>query len=366
MSTNPTTISAPPDTPFIEVTRDFDATAEQLFRVSTDPELVTQWLGPREVEMQIQQYDVRPGGSYRYLHLDPSGTEHAFRGVFHTVVPNERIIQTFEWEGAPGQVSLDDATYEPIEGGVRLRTRSVFPSVQVRDEMIAYGMEHGLRDSMDRLSELAAQKPKPTRSQVVVDISMSLDGYVTGPSVDLDNGLGDGGEVLHIWAIEGDAADRAVLDGQFARTGAVVQGRKLFDIIDGPHGWNDEMGYGAQPEGNTAPPIFVVTHSAPDKTRLGDRFHFVTDGVGSALRQAQEVANGKDIVVMGGGEICHQFLAAGLVDLVRLHVAPVVLGDGTRLFPADGSATVGLELVDAVSTPAAQHLTYRVTTQKDN
>jgi uncharacterized protein YndB with AHSA1/START domain/dihydrofolate reductase len=366
MSTNPTTISAPPNTPFIEVTRDFDATPEQLFRVSTDPDLVAQWLGPREIEIELHQYDARPGGSYRYIHRETDGTEHAFRGVFHTVVPNQRLIQTFEWEGAPGQVSLDDTSYQPIEGGVRLHMRSVFPSVEARDEMIAYGMEHGIRDTMDRLSELTTQHPEPAKSQVVVDISMSLDGYVTGPGADLDNGLGDGGEVLHTWAIDGDAADRAVLDDQFGRTGAVIQGRKLFDIIDGPHGWNDEMGYGAQPEGRLAPPIFVVTHSVPDKTRLGDRFHFITDGPESAVRQAQAVAEGKDVVVMGGGEICHQVLAAGLADLLRVHVAPVVLGEGTRLFPADSSATVALELVDSVSTPAAQHLTYRVTTRKEN
>lgn len=197
-------------------------------------------------------------------------------------------------------------------------------------------------------------------SPVVVDISMSLDGYVTGPGVDLANGLGDGGEVLHTWAFEGNEADRAVLDAAFTQTGAVIQGRRLFDIIDGPHGWDDEVGYGAQPPGERPPPVFVVTHEAPATTRLGERFRFVTDGLDSAVRQAQEVANGKEIVVMGGGEICHAFLAAGLVDIVRLHVAPVVLGSGTRLFPVDASARIDLELTEAVSTPAAQHLTYRV------
>jgi dihydrofolate reductase len=197
-------------------------------------------------------------------------------------------------------------------------------------------------------------------SPVVVDISMSLDGYVTGPGVDLENGLGAGGEVLHTWAFEGNEADRAVLDAAFTQTGAVIQGRKLFDIIDGPHGWDDEVGYGAQAPGERPPPVFVITHEAPATTRLGERFRFVTDGLDSAVRQAQEVANGKEIVVMGGGEICHAFLAAGLVDIVRLHVAPVVLGSGTRLFPVDASARIDLELTEAVSTPAAQHLTYRV------
>jgi dihydrofolate reductase len=198
------------------------------------------------------------------------------------------------------------------------------------------------------------------RSQVVVDISVSLDGYVTGPGVGLDNGLGDGGEALHEWVFNGTSEDSAVLDAAFEATGAVIQGRNLFDIIDGPHGWSDEMGYGAKPTGEVNPPIFVVTHSAPGKTRLGDRFRFVTDGVASAVSQAREVAGGKDVVVMGGGQVCHEVLAAGLADVLRLHVAPVVLGDGTRLFPAGRSASIGLEFVEAISTPAAQHLTYRV------
>jgi uncharacterized protein YndB with AHSA1/START domain len=153
MSTHPTTISAPADTPFIEVTRDFDATPAQLFKVSTDPELVTQWLGPRGLEMEIEEYDVRPGGRYRYIHRDPNG-EYAFRGVFHTVDQDTLVIQTFEWEGAPGEVCLESANYEKTETGVRLHTRSVFPSVESRDAAVQSGMEHGIRDSMDRLAEL--------------------------------------------------------------------------------------------------------------------------------------------------------------------------------------------------------------------
>lgn len=196
-------------------------------------------------------------------------------------------------------------------------------------------------------------------TQVVVDISVSLDGYVTGPNVGLDNGLGDGGEALHEWVFNGTAEDRNVLDEAFEATGAVVQGRNLFDIIDGPGGWNDEMGYGAKPTGEVNPPIFVVTHSAPEKTRLGDRFRFV-GSVEEAVTRAKEVAGDKDVYVMGGGEICHQVLAAGLADIARFHVAPVVLGDGTRLFPAGAAPTYSLDLIESVSTPAAQHLTYRV------
>jgi dihydrofolate reductase len=202
-------------------------------------------------------------------------------------------------------------------------------------------------------------------SQVIVDISMSLDGYVTGPGVDLEHGLGQGGEDLHTWALDGTSEDQAVLDRAFNETGAVIQGRNLFDIIDGPHGWSDEMGYGAKPTGEINPPIFVVTHSTPDKTRLGDRFRFVTDGLESAIDQARQAAGDKNVVVMGGGEVCHAVLAAGLADVLLLHVAPVVLGKGTPLFPAGGGPRADLELVEAVSTPNAQHLTYRVTGTKE-
>jgi uncharacterized protein YndB with AHSA1/START domain len=152
-----TTINTPAGTPFVEVTREFAATPAQLFKVMTDPELVTEWLGPRGLEMTVDRYDVRQGGGYRYIHKDESG-EYAFRGVYHTVEQDKVIIQTFEWEGAPGEVCLEKATFEPTETGVRLRQQSVFPSVEARDQTIEYGMEVGIRDSMDRLAELVAKE----------------------------------------------------------------------------------------------------------------------------------------------------------------------------------------------------------------
>lgn len=153
---NPTTITAQPGTPFVDLVREFDATPEQVFRAATDPALVAQWLGPREMEMIIDVYDVRDGGRYRYIHRNPDGEEFAFRGVFHSIEPGIRVIQTFEWEGAPGQVSLETATYEDLGGRTRLHTHSVFPSIETRDAMIEYGMERGARDSMDRLAEVVA------------------------------------------------------------------------------------------------------------------------------------------------------------------------------------------------------------------
>jgi uncharacterized protein YndB with AHSA1/START domain len=154
-TTNPTTITAPVGLPFIEVVRDFDAPPALVFRASTDPELVVQWLGPYDMAMEIVNYDAVAGGSYRYIHRHPERGEHAFHGVFHSVVQDELIIQTFEYEGAPGQVSLDSYTFSEIDGGrTRVVTRSILPSVEARDAALASGMERGINDSMNRLDDL--------------------------------------------------------------------------------------------------------------------------------------------------------------------------------------------------------------------
>ena len=153
MSTNPTHITAPDGTPFIEVVREFDAPVGLVFRASTDPGLVAQWLGPRELTMNVVEFDAREGGRYRYIHTAADGAEYAFRGVFHTVT-EPLIIQTFEFEGAPGSVSLETMTLDDIGGRTRMQQNAVFPSVAARDEALASGMEHGITDSMDRLADL--------------------------------------------------------------------------------------------------------------------------------------------------------------------------------------------------------------------
>lgn len=336
MIENPTTITAQPGSPFIEVVRDFDAPPARLFRAYTDPELVTRWLGPRDVEMRLVEYDARPGGTYRYVHRDTEGDEHVFHGVFHTVSPGERIIQTFEYEGTPGVVSLDSATFEDLGGRTRLWTRSVFPTVEARDAMIAGGMERGVVDSMDRLGELAHDQgeDRPETGPVVLDITMSLDGYVTAPGACPEHGLGVGGEILHAWVKdERTPRDAEILRKSFTDTGAVIMGRRTFDVVDGPKGWNDEVGYGHDQDQIAAPPVLVVTHARPGKVRLGERFHFVTDGLGSAVEKARAAAGGKEVVIMGGGVIADQFLRAGEVDVLRIHLAPSSSAAARRCSP---------------------------------
>ena len=193
-------------------------------------------------------------------------------------------------------------------------------------------------------------------TKVVADISMSLDGFVTGPGADAANGLGIGGEPIHSWVMDADEVDTDVLREATEMSGAVVMGRRLFDVVDGPDGWNDEMGYGA---GLAAtPPFFVVTHSPPAQVRLGLRFTFVTGGVAQAVEQARAAAGDKAVVVMGGGEVIRQCLDAGLVDELRIHLSPIVLGAGTPLFAGSGRHEM-VQRSARVSTNAT-HLTYEV------
>ena len=158
MSTHPTTIEAPEGTPFLDVPRDFDATPAQVFRAYTDPKLVARWLGPRDLEGDIEEFDPRPGGSYRYVHHGGHLGERraGFHGVFHTVEPDRLIIQTFEYEGVPGEVKLDILRIDEVNGRARVVGHSVFPSVEARDGALASGMRHGIEDSMSRLTELLA------------------------------------------------------------------------------------------------------------------------------------------------------------------------------------------------------------------
>jgi dihydrofolate reductase len=167
---------------------------------------------------------------------------------------------------------------------------------------------------------------------VIADITMSLDGFVTGAGADQQHGLGDAPE-LHTWVMQQDAVDTEILEQATAGSGAVVMGRRLFDVVNGPEGWDEDMGYGADQTGT--PPFFVVTHSPPDDVRLqrelGMRVTFAGDLV-TAIDQARAAATHGDVVIMGGGDVIGQALEQGLVDELRLHLAPMLLGGGTPLF----------------------------------
>jgi uncharacterized protein YndB with AHSA1/START domain len=152
-----TQITAAPGIPQITVTREFDAPRDLVFRAHTDPQLLPQWLGPRDLTLTVDRYDTRDAGTWRYVHTDDQGNAYGFHGIFHGTPTPDGIVQTFEYEGAPGHVKLDTTTLEPRDGRTLVRTVSVFQSVEDRDAMIAADMERGTRDSGDRLEELLAK-----------------------------------------------------------------------------------------------------------------------------------------------------------------------------------------------------------------
>jgi uncharacterized protein YndB with AHSA1/START domain len=152
-----TQITAEPGVPWVDLARDFDAPRDLIFRAHTEPELLVQWLGPRQYTMIIDEYNVRHGGTWRYVHRDEAGNEYGFHGVFHGTPSPEGMVQTFEFEGAPGHVSLDALTLEELGGRTRVRIHSVYQSVEARDAMIQGGMAEGIDSGYQRLDELLAR-----------------------------------------------------------------------------------------------------------------------------------------------------------------------------------------------------------------
>jgi uncharacterized protein YndB with AHSA1/START domain len=139
----------------IRTERVLDAPRDLVFRAYTDPDLIKQWLGPRKYTIEIERYETGDGGRYRYIHRDQDGNEFGFHGVFHGDPKPDAMVQTFEWEGMPGHVSLDKAELEEIEGGrTVVRTISVFQSEQDRDGMFDAGMADGMSEAYDQLDEL--------------------------------------------------------------------------------------------------------------------------------------------------------------------------------------------------------------------
>jgi uncharacterized protein YndB with AHSA1/START domain len=151
-----TRITAEPGMPQIIITGEFDAPRDLVFRAHTDPELLVQWLGPRDLTLTVERYEARDGGRWRYVHTDSDGNRYGFHGVFHGDPSPDAIVQTFEFEGAPGHVKLDTTTLRQRGASTLVRTVSAFSSVEDRDAMIASGMERGTHDSAERLAELLA------------------------------------------------------------------------------------------------------------------------------------------------------------------------------------------------------------------
>jgi dihydrofolate reductase len=200
--------------------------------------------------------------------------------------------------------------------------------------------------------------------KVIADISMSLDGFITGPNDGPEEGLGDNGEVLHYWVMGHpwcyDDKDRqfAPLEidqkvlAQSASIGAGIIGRNMLDATNG---------WGGNPPGGKEAHYFVLTHEIPEQWSGPDSpFKFVTDGIESALMQAKMAAGAKDVGIGGGANVIQQYLAAGLVDELRLHIAPVILCSGKRLFDHVGDRVINLERTNVIESPYSTHITFTV------
>jgi dihydrofolate reductase len=210
--------------------------------------------------------------------------------------------------------------------------------------------------------------------KVRFDITMSLDGFIAGPNRTVDQPLGEGGERLHEWAYGlaswreshglpgGETnADSEILEESLRDIGAVLMGRGMFGGGAGPWG-DDPWGgwWGDDPPFRV--PVFVLTHHARERVvkEGGTTFTFVTEGVEAAVEQALAAAGGKDVSVAGGANVAQQLLAAGFIDELQIHIAPMLLGDGVRLFDGFGPDSVQLEGIRAIHSPAVTHLKYRV------
>lgn len=189
--------------------------------------------------------------------------------------------------------------------------------------------------------------------KVYCEISMSLDGFITGPNVRVGNGLGDNGERLHDWMFDAKTdADAAIVDERYAMTGAVVLGKGMFDV-------------GFEPWGDPPPfrmPVFVVTHEARDPLPMqgGTTYTFVTNGIEAALELARAAAGDKDVGIWGGANIIRQYLKAGLLDEMQIDLIPILLGDGIRLFESLDPNRLELSKTSCIDTPRATHLRYQV------
>ncbi len=200
--------------------------------------------------------------------------------------------------------------------------------------------------------------------KVVADISVSMDGFITGPNPDVEQSLGEGIDRLHEWmydlaafrqphGLEGGNTNRdsEVFEEAFEAPGTMIMGRSMFDVGEGPWGGNPPF----------HKPVFVLSHG-PRETLVkegGTSFTFITDGVGSALDQARAAAGAKDVGIAGGANVIQQFIKAGLLDEIQIHLAPVLLGGGIRLFEHIAEQ-VHLERTRLIESPAVTHLKFRI------
>ena len=191
--------------------------------------------------------------------------------------------------------------------------------------------------------------------RVIFQTSMSLDGFMTASEQTPEEPLGKGGEQLHEWGFSSDPLDRQYAERGMGHGGATIVGRVTYE--------HSLPWWGADgPSGAERVPVFIVTHEAPAESPDNGVYHFVTDGIESAVQQAKDTAGDQDVVIVGGAHLGRELIAAGLVDEIQIHLVPVLFGSGTRMFEDMGIGHLQLEPIEVVDRPLATHIRYRITT----
>jgi dihydrofolate reductase len=222
-----------------------------------------------------------------------------------------------------------------------------------RDVIIDSVGEHPTRPRTSRGSPCPWTGRRAVMGKVTSEISMSLDGFITGPNVGVGNGMGDDGDRLHDWRFDAKTeTDTAIVDEIYESTGAVVIGKRMFDVGFEP--WGDPPPFGM--------PVFVVTHEEREPLPMqgGTTYTFVTDGIEAALELARAAAGDKNVGIWGGANTIREYLRAGLLDEMQIHLVPMLLGDGIRLFEDLGPERIELRRTSSIETPGATHFRFEV------
>ncbi|WP_198169618.1 SRPBCC domain-containing protein [Agromyces laixinhei] len=351
----------------IVLSRVIDAPRELVFEAFTEVRHLSQWWGPKGFTTTTRSFEFRVGGDWDFVMHGPDGTDYREWITWTEIVPPERIAMLHgEFRGDPNAFE-SVLTFESVGESTRVEMLAVFPTAELRDEAIErHGAIEGGRQTLGNLAAYVAEEGSVglMPGTVFFSVSMSLDGFIAPESP--EELMGQQWMELQQWAFRQrffrenlklgkggeEGRDNDIAQETFERTGASVMGKRIFDA--GERMWPEE------PPFHT--PVFVVTHEERDpwERRGGTTFHFVNDGIHSALDRAREAAGNRDVRIAGGGETIVQYLNAGLVNEFHIALSPVLFGSGVRLFEGVDAGRWALDLVDAEPSPHTTHLRYAV------
>ena len=354
----------------IVISRVISAPRELVFEAFTEVRHLSRWWGPEGFTTTTRAFEFRVGGEWDFVMHGPDGTDYQEWISWTEIAPPERIALLHgESRGDPNAFE-SVLTFAPDGAATRIEMRTVFPTKELRDEAVE--KYHAIEGGQQTLSNLAAYVTEIVRKgvgglmagKVFFSVSMSLDGFIAPESLGELMGqqwmelqqwvfpqrffrenlkLGEGGE---------EGRDNDIVRETFERTGASVMGKRMFDA--GEQMWPEEAPFHT--------PVFVVTHEKRDPWERpgGTTFHFVNDGIETALDQAREAAGDRDVRIAGGGATILEYVNAGLIDEFSIALSPVLFGSGIRLFEGVDAGRVALEQVRAEPTQRVTHLTYAV------